>query len=42
MEYLGDMFISNWFLYVKIGLCVLIATLLTMGIRFSIKEIEQK
>ena len=37
MDYLSDVLSTNWFLVVKLGMGLLIGTLIALGIRYSLK-----
>lgn len=41
MDYLNDMLTTNWFLVVKLGMGLLIGTLIAIGIRYSLREMKE-
>ena len=41
MDYLSDVLSTNWFLVVKLGMGLLIGTLIALGIRYSLREMGE-
>tara|TARA_Y200000002_G_scaffold373793_1_gene373480 strand:- start:3713 stop:3838 length:126 start_codon:yes stop_codon:yes gene_type:complete len=41
MDYLNDMLTTNWFLVVKLGMGLLIGTLIALGIKHSLREMKK-
>lgn len=41
MDYLSDVLSTNWFLVVKLGMGLLIGTLIALGIKYSLREMGE-